>query len=468
MTGSHRDFVSGGPTLMFSGFIAMFFAYSLLFTLGVLLMTPYYAWRYRKTSFLRESWRERWGFLPESFQQSRRESIWVHAVSVGETLAIAGLVQKLRRRHPEIDIFMSHVTPAGRETGERKLPELRGRFYLPLDWPGPVRRVLNRIRPALLIIMETEIWPNLLRTAHQAGAKVVLVNARLSDRSLRGYRLFRFFMRRVFDHVDAVFAQTPADAARFLEIGAPRERVFVMGNLKFDGQPQGNCEFADFLKQSVTRAERWPVWVAASTMAGEEEQVLIAWREICAQHPRALLILAPRHPARCDEVARLLREEGLEWIRRSALAKGIEELDRALRSPGILLLDTLGELASLFELADLVFIGGSLVPTGGHNLLEPARWGKPVLFGPHMENFRDAAQILLQSKAAIQVRNAKELAQEMLRLLQNEGQRRALGEAARSVVERESGATERILERIAQLLNSVPSAPCLGSGSVQG
>ncbi len=425
MTGSHRDFVSGGPTLMFSGFIAMFFAYSLLFTLGVLLMTPYYAWRYRKTSFLRESWRERWGFLPESFQQSRRESIWVHAVSVGETLAIAGLVQK-------------------------------------------VRRVLNRIRPALLIIMETEIWPNLLRTSHQAGAKVVLVNARLSDRSLRGYRLFRFFMRRVFDYVDAVFAQTPADAARFLEIGAPRERVFVMGNLKFEGQPQGNCEFADFLKQSVTRAERWPVWVAASTMAGEEEQVLIAWREICAQHPRALLILAPRHPARCDEVARLLREEGLEWIRRSALAKGIEELDRALRSPGILLLDTLGELASLFELADLVFIGGSLVPTGGHNLLEPARWGKPVLFGPHMENFRDAAQILLQSKAAIQVRNAKELAQEMLRLLQNEGQRRALGEAARSVVERESGATERILERIAQLLNSVPSAPRLGSGSVQG
>jgi 3-deoxy-D-manno-octulosonic-acid transferase len=446
----------------------MYFAYNLLFTLGILLMAPYYAWRYRKTSFLRQSWRERWGLLPECFQQSRQESIWVHAVSVGETLAIAGLVHELQRRHPEISIFMSHVTPAGREAGEKRLPELRGRFYLPLDWPGPVWRVLNRIRPALLVVMETEIWPNLLRAAHKAGAKVILVNARLSDRSLRGYRLFRFFMRKVLENVDAVFAQTSTDAARFLEIGAPRERVFVVGNLKFDGQPPRSCEFAALLKQTVADAERWPVGVAASTMSGEEEQVLIAWREIRARHPQALLILAPRHPARCDEVARMVQQQGFELIRRSALAADVEDLRCALRSPSILLLDTLGELASLFELADVVFIGGSLVPTGGHNLLEPARSGKPVLFGPHMENFRDAAQIFLQSKAAIQVRNAKELAREMLRLLEDEKQRRALGEAARGVVARESGVTERILERIAQLLNPVPSASRLGSGSAQG
>lgn len=450
------------------GFSAMYFAYNLLFTLGVLLMAPYYAWRYRKTSFLRESWRERWGLLPESFQQSRREAIWVHAVSVGETLAIASLVQELQRRHPEVNIFMSHVTPAGREAGEKRLPELRGRFYLPLDWQGPVWRVLNRIRPALLIIMETEIWPNLLRAAHQAGAKVILVNARLSDRSLRGYRLFRFFMRKVFENVDAVFAQTSLDAGRFLEIGAPRGRVFVMGNLKFDGQLPQRCEFASFLKQAVAETEHWPVWVAASTMAGEEEQVLTAWREIRAQHPRALLILAPRHPARCDEVARLVQGQGFELIRRSALVPDAQDLQRALRSSGILLLDTVGELASLFELANVVFVGGSLVRTGGHNLLEPARWGKPVLFGPHMENFRDAAQIFLQSKAAIQVRNAQELAREILRLLEDEKQRRALGEAARGVVARESGATDRILERIAQLLHAAPSASSLGSERVSG
>jgi 3-deoxy-D-manno-octulosonic-acid transferase len=221
----------------------VFFLYSLVFTLGVVLAVPYYIWRYRKSSLLRKSWRERLGSLRAEYRQERRGAIWTHAVSVGETLAVAGLVRALQERYPERKIFLSHTTPTGRDTGEKRLPGVAGRFYLPLDWGLCTRRALHCIKPELLIVVETELWPNLLRTAHRSGARVVLVNARISDQSFPGYRFFRFLMRRIFENVDSIFAQTPRDADRLRAIGAAPDRVIVAGNLKFDGRPPETASF---------------------------------------------------------------------------------------------------------------------------------------------------------------------------------------------------------------------------------
>ncbi|HEV2493056.1 MAG TPA: 3-deoxy-D-manno-octulosonic acid transferase [Terriglobia bacterium] len=443
----------------------MFLLYSLLFSVGVVLSAPYYLWRLRGNIVSGAGWRERFGFLPASFAQERRGAIWIHAVSVGETLAVAGLIRELRRRHPERKIFMSHVTPAGRKAGDDRLPApspnasaggvaasrtavVDGRFYLPLDWAWSTRRVVKRIRPALVVIVETELWPNLLRMAHQEGAQVLVVNARLSDRSFRGYRLARPFMRRVLSVVDGVYAQTGSDAERFKALGVPAERVAVTGNIKFDSRPRERGSLSGLLVKALEAAGRSPVIVAGSTMPGEEALLLEAWSAIHRSHPKALLILAPRHPARFEEVAQLLARSGLAFVRRTALEPAATELAAQLESRQVLLLNTIGELAGLFELADLVFVGGSLVPAGGHNLLEPAFSSKPILFGPHMQNFRDIAALFLKEKAAVQVQNASELARETLRLLEDSNERHRLGEAAKSVIERESGSTERILARL--------------------
>jgi len=432
----------------------MYLVYSALFSLGVILAAPYYLWRLRGRIISAASWRERFGFLPASFRQFERSAIWIHAVSVGETLAVAGLVRELQQRFPEHKVFLSHVTPAGREAGESRLPGLAGRFFLPLDWSFCVRRAIEHIRPAMLVIAETELWPNLLRTARESGAKVILVNARLSDRSFRRYHLVRLFVRRVLENVDRVCAQSPTDAERFMALGAKPERVVSAGNLKFDGSPPGAKEIARALGNVLKLAQRRPVVVAASTMAGEETLLLPAWAEIRRRHPQALLILAPRHPNRFEEVARLLAQKEISFVRRTSLEMEEVKLAAQLASAEVLLLDTIGELAGIFGLADVVFMGGSLVPTGGHNVLEPAWWAKPIVFGPHMHNFRDIARLFLQAHAAIQVPNSATLARTILGLLADGNRRHQLGEAAKRTLDQESGATQRTLDHIADLLDA--------------
>jgi 3-deoxy-D-manno-octulosonic-acid transferase len=432
----------------------MYLVYSLLVTLGVILTAPYYLWR-RRSEMRGTRWRERLGFPP--FQQREQQAIWVHAVSVGETLAVAGLVGEIQQSFPERKIFLSHVTPAGRAAGENRLPAVAGRFYLPLDWRWAVKAALDRIRPALLVIVETELWPNLLRAAHDSGARIILVNARLSTRSFRRYRLARPFMRRVLSDVDRICAQTLADAERFRALGARSDAVVLTGNLKFDFQPPASGEVGELARlilKALTRARRGPVLVAASTMPGEEPAILQAWAQIKARHPAALLVLAPRHPARFDEVARILTAAHLSFLRRTSLEIREEALAGQLYAPEVLLLDTIGELGGIFELADAVFVGGSLVPTGGHNLLEPAYWSKPIVFGPHMENFKNIAQLFLDARAALQVRDADELARATLKLLDDEAARRQMGERARQVLGREAGATRRVLSYIRESLSA--------------
>jgi 3-deoxy-D-manno-octulosonic-acid transferase len=427
----------------------MYALYSLLFTLGTVLSAPYYLWRHRGRAYRAGDWRERLGELPASYQQTAAGAIWVHAVSVGETLAVAGLARELQQRYPERKVFISHVTPTGRATGERRLPDVAGRFYLPLDWRWSVERVLRRIQPGLLVVAETELWPNLLRATHDFGARVALVNARLSERSCRGYRRLRPFMRRVFANVDCVCAQSQPDAERFRLVGAPSGRVVVTGNLKFDAKPPALDTSTERLKKGVQNAARRPVLVAASTMPGEEGPVLDAWKAVRQRHLQALMILAPRHPNRCETVGQILVSRGVSFVRRNTLK---ESETSQLATAEVLLLDTIGELAGLFQVADVVFMGGSLVPTGGHNLLEPAYWAKAVIFGPHMENFRDTAELFLAEHAAFQVQDSVGLARCLLSLLGDTALRNQAGRQAKQVLERESGATRRVLDQLASLL----------------
>lgn len=430
----------------------MYLIYSLLFSLGVILAAPYYLWRLRGRIFSGAGWRERFGFLPTNLQQEQAGAIWVHAVSVGETLAVVGLVREIRRRFPGRKVFLSHVTPAGREAGESRLPDVAGRFYLPLDGSWAVRRAIAHLRPSLLVIVETELWPNLLRRAQEAGARIVLVNARLSDRSFRRYRIIPWFMRRVLENVERICAQSEADAQRFCALGARPERVLVTGNLKFDARPPESGELARGLRQAIHLARRGPVFVAGSTMAGEEELLLPVWADIRSRHPQALWILAPRHPVRFEMVAQRLARQGRSFVRRTSLENEAERVAAQLAAAEILLLDSIGELAGAFELADVVFVGGSLVPTGGHNVLEPAFWSKPILFGPHMANFRDVADLFLRGDAALQVSEAAELAGAVNDLLGDGARRRRMGEAAKQVLEREAGATRRTFEQFSAWL----------------
>ena len=430
----------------------MYLIYSIVFSVGLLLTAPFYWWRKGRGQG-RGHWAERLGNIP--LQEAGPGAIWIHAVSLGETLAVAGLIKAIQRTFPERKIYLSHVTPTGREAGEVRLPSIAGRFYIPLDWRWAVRRALARIKPSLLVIVETEIWPNLLRAAQAAGARVVIVNARVSKRSLRGYSLVRPFMRRVLSNVDEICAQTEEDAARFRQLMDHPERVRMVGNLKFDARPPQLGEFARALKAALRQTERGPVLVAASTMPGEESLLLEAWDLIQARYPSALLILAPRHPARFGEVQQDLARAQRGFVLRTGLTPDHQSISKRLASASILLLDTIGELAGVFEVADLVFMGGSLVPAGGHNLLEPAYWSKVIAFGPHMENFRDIAKLFLDAGAAIQVRNPQELAHAAW-VLENKEARERMGSSARRVLEQNSGATARTLDRLRNYLECEP------------
>lgn len=450
----------------------MFLLYSLVYTLAALVVAPYYLWRMRGRGGGGDYWRERMGRYPTALQSPEHGAIWVHAVSVGETLAVAGLVRLLQRSYPERGIFLSHVTPAGREAGEKRLPAVSGRFYLPFDWAVCVRRALERVRPAVLLIVETELWPNLLREAERYGAKVVLVNARLSERSFRGYRLIRPLMRALVERIDLVCAQTETDADRFRLFRVNPERVRVTGNMKFDVEVPEAAVTAP-LARALATARRAPVMVAASTMPGEETLLLDAWREVRERFPNAILILAPRHPARFEEVARLLGQRQASFIRRTDLpaeasAKAglptvasprrigaeaqVGAMASQIASAEVLFLDTIGELAGVFTLADVVFVGGSLVARGGHNLLEPAYSSKAILFGPHMENFRDTANLFLQSGGAMEVHDVAELARRAQELLGDREARERMGEKAKQVLEQGAGATHRVLEALKPLL----------------
>jgi 3-deoxy-D-manno-octulosonic-acid transferase len=391
---------------------------------------------------------ERWGRLPADLNPDGAPSIWIHAVSVGEVLATRALIPALRERYPEHRLLLSTTTETGRAVAT-SVDALDGVFYFPVDLASVVGRVLDQVRPVLLVMVDTELWPNLLAQCARRGVSTLLVNGRVSDRSYPRYRLVRPFFRRVLANLSLCCAQSDESGRRLVALGVPEDRVMVTGNLKFDTLPVPESR-ASWLPQGVLRVFRITpgrtVVMAASTHPGEEAVVLDAFARIQQRDPGALLVVAPRHPERFSEVVALATRRGFDTMRRSALP-----LDREPRA-AVVVLDTVGELATALQIATVVFLGGSLVPTGGHNLLEPAAWGKPVVFGPHMENFAEIAELFLANRAARQVGSADALESALADLLGDPVQRAALGAAARALVDANRGATDRTLDAIAALV----------------
>jgi 3-deoxy-D-manno-octulosonic-acid transferase len=425
-----------------------FFAYNLLLALAAVILLPYSLWRGWKRGLPWRRLPERLGVLPRLLHQTAPDSIWLHAVSVGEVTSCAPLVEELRRRFPSAPLFVSTTTATGQQMALEKLGgKVDGIFYAPLDLSFVVRRVLRRLQPRLVIVAETEIWPNLFRETKRTGAGLLLVNARISDQSAASYRRFRFFFRHVLRCPDGILAQSAVDRERFIAAGAPEANVAVGGNLKYDFEPTAAelpADLADFL----TRVRPAPLVLAGSTRQDEEKPVVEAFRLVAQSKPRALLVIAPRHPQRFDEAAEALASSGIPYLRRSELG-GSEALDLPL--PGALLLDSLGELALLYRAAHVVFIGGSLNGWGGHNVLEPALYGRPVVVGPHMQNFRAIAETLLSRGGMVQVAGVTELGPALLRLVENQDDALQLGERGRQVAEAQRGATEKAAQESVRL-----------------
>jgi 3-deoxy-D-manno-octulosonic-acid transferase len=410
--------------------------YSLLIYLAVPFAFAAVLWRGLRARGYWQAPGERFGWG----RASANGSIWLHAVSLGEVSAAAPLVRALKTRYPQHPMVLTTATPTGRARARALFGDTVDVRFLPYDMPGAVARFLDRIRPRLGIIMETELWPNLFSECERRGVPLLLANARLSAKSVARYRRFGSLARGIFSATTMIAAQTREDAERFIAIGAKSAATCVVGNIKFDVDTgTGASGVGRELRGSVGGAR--PLWIAGSTHAGEEEQVLAAHEELPAD---ALLLLVPRHPDRFESVGELLNQRGVKFVRRSARLAP----DAATR---VLLVDTVGELATLYAAADAAFVGGSLVPIGGHNLLEPAALGLPVLTGPSHANGEEIARLLLAEGAALEVRDARELAAALRRLLADSQERRRMGDIGRRIVESNRGSVARLLELIEKL-----------------
>ncbi len=427
----------------------MYLVYSALLAIALLVSLPYWLLQMTRHGKYREGLRERLGRVPDHLKSaSPQPTIWIHAVSVGEVLAVSGLITKLHQDFPQHRILVSTTTATGQKLA-RKLFGSERVFYFPLDFAFAIRPYLETVKPQLVVIAETEVWPNFLRMAHQSGARLAIANARISDRSWPGYRRFRGLLKTVLADIDIFLAQTEQDRVRLIDIGAPADKVQFSGNLKFDVPLPPAPPIVASLQTAFQSAGAGPILVCGSTVQDEERLLLQAFQNILASHPRAVMVLAPRHPERFSEVAQLLEELGIQFWRRS-LWSGDPI------AGGVLLIDSIGELASLYALADIAFVGGSLVPRGGHNIIEPAQHGVPIVVGNHTENFRDIVG-LFQSRDAVRIVGPAELPLVLMELISNPEERLALAQHATEALRSQSGATERTLQALEKLLTGSPA-----------
>jgi 3-deoxy-D-manno-octulosonic-acid transferase len=423
--------------------------YTLALVLLALVLAPRYLYQAARHGKYVGSLGQRMGVLPISFNLDGDDSIWIHAVSVGEALTARALIPDLRSRYPDLKIFLSTTTMTGQQIARERLSDVDAVFFFPFDLPPFVSRTLRLVRPKLFIMMETEIWPNLLRACRKAGVKTMMVNGRISARSYPRYRMARGFFKTVLADVDRFCMQSEESARRIIDIGADPARVTVTGSLKFESLEspavaagRGAGRVLRYFRIPPAR----PVLLAASTMKGEETAVLSAFAAVRRTSPSAMLIIAPRKPEQFDEVVAQAQGEGLRVLRRTELTVDAEP------PADVVVLDTIGELAQVFHVATVAFVGGSLVDHGGHNILEPAVHGTAIVFGPHMQNFAEIAEAFLQRQAAIQVQSPAELADVWTRLVADPAERTRLGTAARALVEANRGAKPRTLECVAELL----------------
>ena len=401
-------------------------------------------WRSRLAPAYKKRWPERFGFF--KFSTADQHGIWVHVVSVGEVIAAVPLIQALSKQYPQKKLIVTTMTPTGSERVRSNLPKEIFHVYTPYDIPGAINRFLNKVKPDLLILMETELWPNILHACKKRKIPTLLANARLSAKSTKGYQHFQPLTKQMLACLSVIAAQAKPDAERFISLGATEAQIKITGNMKFDLQvPASLQESAEILRQKL--GSHRPIWVAASTHEGEDEILLRAFKKIRLEFPESLLILVPRHPERFNKVAQLCKKEGFRLARRSTR-------ESCLDNTAIFLGDTMGELRLFFGAADLAFIGGSLIPRGGHNMLEAAAFGLPILTGPHFFNFLEVARLLQEADAIRIVNNENELAEQVILLMKETNLRYLLGERCQQVVKANRGALENHLTIIEKLLCS--------------
>jgi 3-deoxy-D-manno-octulosonic-acid transferase len=443
--------------------VRILFPYRFVQVLSLPLVALYFIFRILTDRSYISNFGERLGFLPRSFNRTARGSIWLHAVSAGEISTAIPLLRRIRRDEPKIPVYVSTSTAAGRAAALKRAGNLvNGVFFCPLDYASCVRRVLKTIGPSLVIILETEIWPNLYFEIKRAGVKLALVNARMSQRTWSRYLSMKWFFGPIVRKADIVFPQSFTDSNRYFRLGVSPTRLRLAGNLKYDACEQPPAT-------ALTDFGATHVWIAASTVApgesrhyrhnvDEDDIVLEAFVKLAAEFNRLLLILAPRQPSRFEAVARKLAERKIPFIRRSPLLSG--DGDGDLHLPGVLLLDSMGELAGAFSMADVAFVGGSIAPRGGHNILEPAAHGVPIVIGPHMENFEAITADFVEHSAIVQIKSGSDLAPAVAQLLRDREQAQAIGERAHALVEQKRGAADIICEELWQLhWSATPEKP---------
>jgi 3-deoxy-D-manno-octulosonic-acid transferase len=426
----------------------MYAFYSALLALFLVLTLPYWLLRMIRHGKYRAGLRQRFGaILPALAVRSEKSVIWVHAVSVGEVVASSAVVTALQQNFPSHRVVISTTTSTGQKLAALRFGE-ENVFFFPLDFAFAIRPYLDALRPELVVVAETEFWPNFLRLTKRSGTRVAVINCRISDRSLPGYKRFRCWLPRLLektlDNVDIFLAQTEEDRKRLIEIGVSDSKVKVAGNLKFDVALPPAPEIVASLHESFRSSGAGPILVCGSTLEGEEGSLLSAFRNILGNHPRAVMILAPRHPERFTEVAEYVEKLGFRMWRRSLW--GGEPI-----ASGVFLVDSIGELAALYSLATVAFVGGSIVPRGGHNILEPALYGVPIVTGNHYENFRDVVNFFA-SRNAVRIVGLAELPLVFMELIENGEERATLGRNALKALESQRGATDRTITALLQLM----------------
>jgi 3-deoxy-D-manno-octulosonic-acid transferase len=415
--------------------------YSLFFRIALPFVIFRLWWNGRKNSGGVVHWQERLGYVTPS----SKPVIWVHAVSVGETIAAAPLVRALLRRNPDIPILITAMTPTGSARARALFGDQVLYAFSPYDTPGAVRRFVDRVQPRALVIMETELWPNMIALSDRRKVPIFLINARLSERSAKGYERVASLVRPLLRSIRWIAAQAEEDANRFLRIGATPSSVSVTGSIKFDVEISDQIRAESFALREKLGADR-PIWVAASTHEGEDRQILEAHQAVLVRHPRARLMIVPRHPERFSAVAALVSSMGLKVSRRSQESEGAEGIGDQERK--VYLGDTMGELLMLYGAADLAFVGGSLIERGGHNPLEPAAWGLPVLSGPHIFNFETIYKQLAAGKGSFMTPSAQTLAACVIQLFDDPEAADRAGQNALAVVKANRGALERVVDGI--------------------
>jgi 3-deoxy-D-manno-octulosonic-acid transferase len=419
----------------------MYFVYNLIYTIIFILIFPYLILR---GLLGRHGVLERLGKISVS-KKLPPPRIWFHTASVGEVKALAVILPKLKKLKPDFSIAVSVMTKTGKRQARESLTQADLIFYFPLDFPGIMKKVLKKLNPSLLVLVETELWPNLIRESKKYGCKLSLINGRLSQRSFRRYHRIKSFSRLVLSHFDQFLIQSSEDAKRFRELGADESKTKIIGNLKFDRIISGiNGLDKVNLRKKLRLLSEDRLMIAGSTHPEEERIILSAFRRLREKHKELVLLLAPRHLSHLSEIEEILSEFNLTYIKKSLIGK--------FKKAEAILLDTMGELERFYSIGELAFVGGSLIPVGGHNILEPASYGIPVLFGPHIENFKAASDLLLKSGAGIMVKDEEELYQNIDLLLKDGNLRQELGKRGKEALSSRTGISDETVQLLLKLL----------------